>query len=46
MSTGPEHRARAWLAVLHDLGANGPTQPLFRGLTVKGGSRYLPEDSL
>ncbi|MER7937907.1 MULTISPECIES: hypothetical protein [unclassified Streptomyces] len=29
-------RARAWLAVLRKLGAGGPTQPLFRALTVKG----------
>lgn len=32
-------RARAWLAVLADLDAAGPTQPLFRGLTTKGGLR-------
>ncbi|WP_167455558.1 tyrosine-type recombinase/integrase [Streptomyces tirandamycinicus] len=29
-------RARAWLSVLRELGADGPTQPLFRALTVKG----------
>lgn len=35
-------RARAWLAVLRDLGADGPDQPLFRALTVKGGLRKYP----
>ncbi|MCD9904791.1 hypothetical protein LUR56_41045 [Streptomyces sp. MT29] len=37
-------RARAWLAVLHDLGADGPNDPLFRALTVKGGLRSYPAD--
>ncbi|MGW8889107.1 hypothetical protein [Streptomyces sp. NPDC055749] len=32
-------RARAWLAVLHQLGADGPDDPLFRALTAKGGLR-------
>lgn len=36
-------RTQAWLDVLRDLGANGPTQPLFRGLTVKGGLRQPTE---
>ncbi|WP_143626300.1 hypothetical protein [Streptomyces viridosporus] len=29
-------RARAWFAVLKELGADGPTQPVFRALTVTG----------
>ncbi|MFD8978895.1 hypothetical protein [Streptomyces sp. NPDC059564] len=29
-------RARAWLSVLHELGAAGPNQPLFRALTRGG----------
>lgn len=37
-------RARAWLDVLRELGANGPNDPLFRSLTVKGGLRSYPED--
>ncbi|MFI7240425.1 hypothetical protein [Streptomyces cyaneofuscatus] len=37
-------RARAWLAVLHELGADGPNDPLFRALTVKGGLRSYPAD--
>lgn len=37
-------RTRAWLEVLHDLGADGPTQPLFRGLTVKGALRIPTAD--
>jgi hypothetical protein len=32
-------RARAWLDVLRQLGADGPDDPLFRALTVKGGLR-------
>ncbi|MBW3363064.1 hypothetical protein [Streptomyces sp. 09ZI22] len=35
-------RARAWIAVLHELGADGPNDPLFRALTVKGGLRSYP----
>ncbi|MGW7090067.1 tyrosine-type recombinase/integrase [Streptomyces sp. NPDC054871] len=35
-------RARAWLAVLRQLGADGPDDPLFRSLTVKGGLRSYP----
>jgi integrase len=37
-------RARAWLAVLHELGADGPNDPLFRALTVKGNLRKYPAD--
>lgn len=37
-------RARAWLAVLHELGADGPNDPLFRALTVKGQLRKYPAD--
>ncbi|MEV0889106.1 hypothetical protein ACIOHB_37375 [Streptomyces microflavus] len=37
-------RARAWIAVLHELGAGGPNDPLFRALTVKGGLRSYPAD--
>ncbi|MFD8423511.1 hypothetical protein [Streptomyces sp. NPDC059466] len=37
-------RARAWLAVLHELGADGPDDPLFRSLTVKGRLRSYPAD--
>ncbi|MER7141101.1 hypothetical protein ACIQGA_31275 [[Kitasatospora] papulosa] len=37
-------RARAWLAVLHALSADGPTDPLFRALTVKGNLRKYPAD--
>lgn len=37
-------RARAWFAVLRELGANGPDQPTFRALTVKGGLRSYPAD--
>lgn len=29
-------RARAWFAVLRELGADDPEQPTFRALTVKG----------
>ncbi|MFD8263298.1 hypothetical protein ACFV19_31315 [Streptomyces griseoluteus] len=36
-------RARAWLAVLHELGADGPDDPLFRSLTKKGRLRKYPE---
>ncbi|MEU9925126.1 hypothetical protein AB0H51_28225 [Streptomyces griseoluteus] len=36
-------RARAWLAVLHELGADGPDDPLFRSLTKKGKLRKYPE---
>ncbi|MBV1940863.1 tyrosine-type recombinase/integrase [Streptomyces sp. BV286] len=36
-------RARAWLAVLNQLGADGPDDPLFRALTVKGDLRKYPE---
>ncbi|MFB6505650.1 hypothetical protein ACFC07_21835 [Streptomyces sp. NPDC056099] len=36
------HRARAWFAVLRELGADGPDQPTFRALTVKGGLRSYP----
>ncbi|QKW47138.1 site-specific integrase [Streptomyces microflavus] len=32
----------AWIAVLHELGADGPNDPLFRALTVKGGLRSYP----
>jgi integrase len=35
-------RARAWFAVLRELGADGPDQPTFRALTVKGGLRSYP----
>ncbi|MFI6209132.1 hypothetical protein ACIBAI_22455 [Streptomyces sp. NPDC051041] len=37
-------RARAWLSVLRELGANGPNDPLFRALTVKGKLRKYPPD--
>ncbi|EFL19902.1 tyrosine-type recombinase/integrase [Streptomyces sp. C] len=37
-------RARAWLAVLRDLGADGPRQPLFPGLASTGRLRRYPED--
>ncbi|MFJ3439164.1 hypothetical protein ACIPMU_37275 [Streptomyces cyaneofuscatus] len=37
-------RARAWIAVLHELGAGGPDDPLLRALTVKGGLRSYPAD--
>lgn len=37
-------RARAWLAVLHELGADGPDDPLFRSLTVKGQLKRYPAD--
>ncbi|MEU3036548.1 tyrosine-type recombinase/integrase [Streptomyces griseoaurantiacus] len=37
-------RARAWLAVLHELGADGPDDPLFRALTKKGRLRKYPAD--
>ncbi|MFE3638172.1 hypothetical protein [Streptomyces sp. NPDC059168] len=37
-------RARAWLAVLHELGADAPDDPLFRSLTKKGKLRKYPED--
>ncbi|MGW0562915.1 tyrosine-type recombinase/integrase [Streptomyces sp. NPDC003016] len=37
-------RARAWLDVLRQLGADGPDDPLFRALTVKGGLRSYPAD--
>ncbi|MFD6967724.1 hypothetical protein [Streptomyces sp. NPDC059949] len=35
-------RARAWLGVLGELGADGPHQPLFRALTTKGNLRKYP----
>ncbi|MEV6179907.1 tyrosine-type recombinase/integrase [Streptomyces sp. NPDC052015] len=37
-------RARAWLGVLRELGADGPDEPLFRALTVKGNLVKYPED--
>ncbi|MFF4442419.1 hypothetical protein [Streptomyces sp. NPDC001621] len=37
-------RARAWLDVLRELGADGPDDPLFRALTKKGKLRKYPED--
>ncbi|MEV5979577.1 hypothetical protein [Streptomyces sp. NPDC052114] len=37
-------RARAWIAVLRELGADGPDQPLFRALTAKGTLRRYPAD--
>lgn len=37
-------RARAWYAVLHELGADRPDQPVFRALTVKGGLRSYRAD--
>ncbi|MFJ4342601.1 hypothetical protein [Streptomyces sp. NPDC088915] len=36
-------RARAWYAVLRELGADGPTDPVFRALTTKGRLRKYPE---
>uniref|UniRef100_UPI003F498A8E hypothetical protein n=1 Tax=Streptomyces sp. CA-141956 TaxID=3240051 RepID=UPI003F498A8E len=36
-------RGRAWLAVLRDLGALAPTDPVFRALTTKGQLRKYPE---
>lgn len=36
-------RGRAWLAVLRDLGAASPTDPVFRALTSKGQLRKYPE---
>ncbi|MFD7258423.1 hypothetical protein [Streptomyces sp. NPDC059874] len=36
-------RARAWLAVLEELGADGPDQPVFRSLTAGGNPRTYPE---
>ncbi|MEU5181121.1 tyrosine-type recombinase/integrase [Streptomyces longwoodensis] len=37
-------RARAWLAVLDELGARSPDEPLFRALTVKGNLVKYRED--
>ncbi|MEU6760365.1 hypothetical protein [Streptomyces sp. NPDC046685] len=37
-------RARAWFAVLRDLGADAPNLPVFRALTVKGELRKYPVD--
>ncbi|WP_331745745.1 hypothetical protein [Streptomyces virginiae] len=37
-------RARAWFAVLRDLGADAPHLPVFRALTVKGELRKYPAD--
>ncbi|MGW1764497.1 tyrosine-type recombinase/integrase [Streptomyces sp. NPDC002073] len=35
-------RARAWYAVLHELGADAPHLPVFRALTTKGKLRKYP----
>ncbi|MFE3124334.1 hypothetical protein ACFXHD_13045 [Streptomyces hydrogenans] len=37
-------RGRAWYAVLRELGADGPTDPVFRALTTKGRLRKYPAD--